>query len=442
MTIQAAREMIAKNASAFRAADTTFAKSVNDRYEAMKAKSANPHPADLRRLANDVKAWINAEIAKPSGISGESAPAIDAAIGWGNLIQAEIDIVAYSSHGGVHGEAPSGWVDAVTGAPMRVLAPEQTIATGMPSKASVGGIVASLLTGKSGTPEVQAALSEGTGSAGGYSIPLEVLSEFFDKLRAKTMFIKAGAQTLMLNGMQTRIMRIAADPSPAWRLENSAITESQPTFDKVDFMPQSLAVVVRVSTELLMDSANAADAIEASILGSLSVELDRVCMFGSGTLPEPLGLFNAPGVNTVSMGANGATPINYDALIDAIYSIEAANGGPVTAAIMNPRTARTYRKLKDTLGQPLRLPPFIDTLPMLTSSAVPVNQTQGTSTGVSSTTVVGDFSKAILGMRQMLTIQRLDQTYAATGQIGFLATMRADVGFSHPDSFTRIVGVL
>ena len=442
MTIQTHRETIARNSAAFNVSDPSFAKSVNDRYNALKAKSANPHPSDLRRLSADVSNWVHAEIAKPGALNGSSSDAIDAATGWCHLLSAEIDLIASASHAGFNASGvETGWKDAATGAPVRILAPNEPIASGVRPSATVGAILNGLLNGAK-TPEIKAALSEGTDAAGGFSIPTEVLGQFFDKLRAKTQFIQAGAQTLMLEGLKTRIMRVSADAVPAWRMENAAVGESQPTFDKVDFLPQSLAVLVKVSAELLADSVNAEQALEASLIGALAVELDRVCLFGSGTAPEPRGLFNTTGINSVSMGTNGLTPANYDAFIDALYSMEAANGGPATAAIMHPRTARTLRKLKDSTNQPLRLPPYIESLPMLTSTSVPITQTQGTSTGVSSTTLVGNWAMAILGLRQSLVIQRLDQTFAGNLQIGFIASLRADVGFAHPESFTAITGVL
>ncbi len=441
MSIQDAREKIAANTAAFIKADATFADTVGTRYDAIKAKGG--HPADYRRLQNDVRNWTSAFLDKPGAFSPAANAARVAAEGWCDLLQAEIDTKVFAST--AMGEAlpkRSGWFDASTGNPVAVYKPgEKIAASASRSDTSVGDILAGMLSGPR-TTEIKAALSEGTDSAGGYSIPQTVLPEFFDKLRARTQFIQAGAQTLILEGMKTRVMRIAADPTPAWRAENAAVSESQPTFDAVDFLPKSLAVLVKVSEELLANSVNVADALEASLLGALSVELDRACLFGAGSSNEPLGLFNlSSGINTVSMGTNGATPSSYDELIDAIYEIELDNGMTPTAAIMHPRTARTLRKLKDTTNQPLMMPPALTSLPMLATTSVPITQTQGTATSICSTTLIGDFTQAILGLRQSLSIRRLDQTFAGNLQVGFLATMRADVGFAHPESFTKIIGI-
>ena len=77
---------------------------------------------------------------------------------------------------------------------------------------------------------------------------------------------------------------------------------------------------------------------------------------------------------------------------------------------------------------------------MLSTTSVPIDQTPGTSSDCS-TVVLGDFTQCIMGIRQELVIQRLDQTFAGNLQIGFLAYLRADVGFAQPNAFTKIIGI-
>lgn len=74
----------------------------------------------------------------------------------------------------------------------------------------------------------------------------------------------------------------------------------------------------------------------------------------------------------------------------------------------------------------------VSDLPMLGTTSVPVDQTAGTSSNCS-TALVGDYSQAILGLRQVLRITRLNEN--------FIAHVRADVGFAHPESFCAITGI-
>jgi HK97 family phage major capsid protein len=439
------REKIGANRARLDHADPEFWRSVNQRYEALHpGGNCSAHPADLRRLQGDVAAWAEKLITRKDWSDEKHFATYEAAMAWAGLLDCEINnqLIAAQAMGVNFGE-PTGsntWVNAATGAPVRVLAPSDRLSDRAPrgDEPTVGGLVAALLTGPK-TPAIRAALSEGTDSAGGFSIPTTVLPQFIDRLRARTQFIQAGAQTVMLEGMKTRIMRIVADPVPTWRAENAAVAESDPTFDAIDLAPKSLAVLVKVSMELLQDSVNVAAALEQALIGALSVELDRAALFGTGTL-QPLGLFNQPGINTFSMGANGAAPTNYDPLIDALYELELDNADAPTAAIWHPRTARTLRKLKDTTNQPLQPLPAIRDLPLLASTSVPITQTQGTSTDCS-TILMGDFTRALLGIRQELRIQVLQERFADNLQVGFLAHLRADVAFERADAFCRITGV-
>jgi HK97 family phage major capsid protein len=83
----------------------------------------------------------------------------------------------------------------------------------------------------------------------------------------------------------------------------------------------------------------------------------------------------------------------------------------------------------------------LGSIPQLSTTAIPITQTRGFANSASSV-IMGDFSQAILGMREELRLIRLDQTFAANGQIGFWARLRADVAFAHGQSFASLFGVL
>ena len=105
--------------------------------------------------------------------------------------------------------------------------------------------------------------------------------------------------------------------------------------------------------------------------------------------PRARGIKNTSGVTSISMGVNGATPTSYDPLIDAAAAVEDANETP-TAQIFAPRTGKVLAKLKDTTGQPLAVPPYLQNIPRYTTKQVPVNLTQGTSNSpATSSQVIG-----------------------------------------------------
>ena len=345
---------------------------------------------------------------------------------------------------GANGKGGS-WVDAGTGKPLTVLNSTDKLADNSRDDGRLGGlnfgdIVRAMATGKA-TPEVRNSLSEGTDSQGGYTVPAILLPQLIDRMRAQQTVVRAGARTVMLDSMKTTIARLDTDPTAAWRNENATVANSDAVFSAVVLQPRSLAVIVQLSMELLEDSINLNEAMQRAFSGSFAVELDRVALYGSGSAPQPLGIFNTSGIGSVSMGANGAALTNFDPFIDAWQALADANSPEPTAAIMAPRTAAKIGKLKDTQNQPLRKPPLIEALPMYSSTSTPITQTQGSSS-VASSIIVGDFTQLLFGIRTDLRIQLLRELYAATGQYAFLCHLRADVAVEHPQAFCKIIGVL
>jgi len=287
------------------------------------------------------------------------------------------------------------------------------------------------------------ALAEGSVGAGGATIPTFLAADCIDMLRAQTRVVTAGATTVPLRGYQMKVARLTGDPGFAWHVENAAdISLADPTFDNVTFQSRTLAGLIRVSRELLLDSLNLNDAVNQAFANSFAVELDRVAMIGSGSGSEPTGIKNVSGVGSVVSGAgNGAALTNYDLLIDAVQTILDAKGNMPSAFILPPRTLAKLGKLKDGQQQPQRLPGIIEKIPFLFSQSLPVNETEGSS-NASSSIITGYFPELWIGVRAELQIELLKELFASNYQYGLLASLRVDVQLAHPGSFCRIKGVL
>ena len=182
---------------------------------------------------------------------------------------------------------------------------------------SLGGYLRALVIGPNSDVEHRA-LSEGTLSAGGYTVP-EILSvELIDKMRARATVMRSGALTIPLDSNKQYIARLTGDPVAAWRNENAAIGTSDPTFDRVAFTARSLACLVIASRELLEDTVNIETALDNALTQAVALEVDRVALRGSGVAPAPQGLRTLAGVNEVSMGANGGPISNFSKLLDIL----------------------------------------------------------------------------------------------------------------------------
>ena len=81
------------------------------------------------------------------------------------------------------------------------------------------------------------------------------------------------------------------------------------------------------------------------------------------------------------------------------------------------------------------------TLPFLTTSNVPVTDTQGSAT-TASRIYLGHFPHLVVGIRSEFRLQLLKERFADTYSLGFLGSLRCDVQVWHPESFCEIKGII
>jgi len=297
----------------------------------------------------------------------------------------------------------------------------------------IGRLMRAMVTGAK-TDTERRALAEGSDSAGGFTVPTVVASQLIDLMRARSVAVRAGATTIPLESDQTVIAKLASDPVPAWRAENASITESDPTFSAVTLAPKSLAVLVKVSRELIEDSVNLSVELPRILAAAMAEEWDRVALLGSGTAPEPEGVANVSGISTSAL--SGALT-SYAPFVTARTSLLSANHYP-SAIIAHPRDEGALTGLTATDNQPLMAPRQISDIPMLTSTQIPIDGGAGSD---ESTIFMGDFSRLILGLRSDIRVEIVRELFAGNHQLGFIAHMRGDIAVSHPAAFHATTAV-
>ena len=335
-------------------------------------------------------------------------------------------------------EKRSGWADP-DGKPVRVLGPTDRLAPDQLAGVGMGDVVRAMITGPRNDIE-RRAVSEGTNSAGGYTVPVPLAMWYIDRLRSESVVMRAGAQTVPMDSQTLAIARLETDPAIGWRAENAALANGDPTFGRVLFTAKSLAGILKISRELLADTVNAGSMIEQALARAMALEMDRAALYGDGTGNSPIGVINVSGINEASMGINGAQLANYDPLIDAMYEMQLDNAADATAAIMHPRTMASLAKLKDAQSNPLTIPAMVARVPMLHTTSAPIAEIQGTATNASSI-IYGDFSQMFIGVRETITIQLLNELYASEGAIGLAVHARMDMQLAHKESFSRLKGI-
>lgn len=275
------------------------------------------------------------------------------------------------------------------------------------------------------TPEMRNALQEGTDSEGGYLVPDEFENTLVQGLTDNAV-IRAHAHVITTSSGLHKIPVVATHGSAAWIDEEGAYTESDETFGQVQLDAHKVGTVIKVSEELLNDSAFDLESYIASeFVRRIGDKEEEAFLVGNGT-GKPTGILNATGGGQVGVTTASATAITADELIDLFYSLKAPYRKNAIW-ILNDSTIKAIRKLKDSTGNYLLQPALKDgevsTLlgrPYFTSAFAPEIAAGA------KTIVFGDLSYYWIGDREGISFKRLNELYAGNGQVGFLASKRLD----------------
>lgn len=285
------------------------------------------------------------------------------------------------------------------------------------------------------------ALSEGTDSDGGYSVPSLVMPKILDALHDQSALLRSGASLMpwpfkLDQGAKSVMQAVVSSlPTPRWRDELSAVTESDPSFRGVNMTPQDLSCIVRCSRELLMDSPDIDRSLRTAATAAFAAELDRAGLVGSGTPPEPLGIANTAGINTA---AQVGTALEWSDVLAGYQSILDAEAPAPTALILAPGIMVGLAGQTDTTGQPLRRPPLLDKMSLVSSARVPTDLGAGTDESIA---FLGNFASVRILMREKISVQVLREKYADKGEIGFALHMRVDIAPLYPMALATITAV-
>lgn len=293
------------------------------------------------------------------------------------------------------------------------------------------------------TQAVKNALSVGTNTSGGFTVPSVLMPLILGALVPNSSLLQAGMPIVPLeevHGKNYTTAVLSAVPTAAWRAEAGSVAESDPAFTGVVATPQSLSFYVQLSRELFADSVNLVPALLLAIGQAMAVALDLAGLRGSGTAPTPRGILNTSGIQAVTNGANGTSLVSYANLFSALQALLQANAPTPGAAIMSPRSLVKLGGLADSTGQPLRVPSMLEPVKLLTTSQIPNNLTVGTSSDCSEI-YLGDFTKMALMLREGLSVQPLSELFAGTGQLAFMCHCRADFSIFYPAAFALVTGV-
>lgn len=273
--------------------------------------------------------------------------------------------------------------------------------------------------------DIQNALKIGTDSEGGYLAPDEFEHTLIQALEEENIF-RTLAKVVSTSSGDRKIPVVASKGTASWVDEEGLIPESDDTFGQVSIGAYKVATMIKVSEELLNDSVfNLESYIAKEFARRIGAKEEEAFFVGDGT-GKPTGIFNATGGAELGITASSATAVSVDEIMDLFYSLKSPYRKNAVF-VMNDATVKLIRKLKDGNGQYLWQPSLQagqpDTIlnrPVKTSTYVP------TVAAGAKTIAFGDFGYYWVADRQGRSFQRLNELYAATGQVGFKGTQRVD----------------
>lgn len=265
------------------------------------------------------------------------------------------------------------------------------------------------------------ALQVGTNSEGGYIVPTEFETMLVAALQDINEF--RNYCSVISTGGDRNIPVEATLGSATWTAEEAAYTESDAAFGQVVLGAHKLGTIIKVSEELLNDSFFDVASYLATNFGKrfgLAEEAAIVSGSGSG---QPTGLDASAGTGIT---AAATTAITADELLDVYHDLGRPYRNNATW-VMNDSTAKLLRKLKDGNSQYLWQPGLQAGQPdMLLGRPVIASSAMSAAAATNVSVLFGDLSYYTIAERSGRVLQRLNELYAANGQVGFRMFERLD----------------
>jgi HK97 family phage major capsid protein len=289
-------------------------------------------------------------------------------------------------------------------------------------------------------------LQSDSSTAGGYiNTPQLFVAELL-KAVDNLVIMRQISRVIPLNGAESiGVPEMTARAAAAsWGGEITLAPEDTSlAFGKREMQPKRLSSLIKVSMKLLQTAAISPEQIVRDEFAyTFGVTQETAFMTGNGA-GQPLGVFtaSAQGISTardVSTG-NTSTAIGADNLFENFYSLKQQYQRSASW-LFHRDAVKQIRKLKDGNGQYLWAPGITggqpDTIlsrPVYQSEYAPNTFTAGLYVGL-----VGDFRNYWIADGLAFQLQRLDELYATTDQIGFIGRAYVDGAPVREEAFSRV----
>ena len=275
------------------------------------------------------------------------------------------------------------------------------------------------------TPEVRNALSVGEDTEGGFTVPDEFERQLIHGLEENNIFRRMAHVIRTASG--TRKIPIANDVMEAsWIDEGEEIPETNTKFAQTTLSAFKLGTMIKVSNELLHDSAFDIAAYIADRFGvCMGNAEEKAFIIGTGE-KQPTGLLHDTNGAELGVTAGAEDALTFDDIYQLYYSLKAPYRRKA-AFLCNEASVLQLMLLKDGNGNYIWKPSLDiakpDTIlgrPVYTSAFMPAPE-KG-----EKAVCFGDYSYYWVADRANRTFRRLNELYARNDQVAFIGTQRVD----------------
>jgi len=301
-------------------------------------------------------------------------------------------------------------------------------------------------------------------TTGGNLVATDLMAdEFIEALRNNSVMLNLGISTMTGLVGDVAIPRRSGVASTYYlSTETTAITQSESTFDQVQLQPKNLAALSKFSRQTLLQATpGIEDLIRRDLTAGINLGIDLGILNGSGSSGQPTGILNTSGIGSVALGTNGGA-ITVNALVDLEEQVLIDNGAVNRDSISYITNAKVLAELKklraggstttdgaylvnDQLNAIGRggTPAAVNGYPLYVTNQVPSNLTKGSSSGVCSAMLMGDFSQAMVGFwgNGIEIVVGEDSDDFSKGLQSVRAIVSYDVAVRHPESFAAVLDI-
>jgi HK97 family phage major capsid protein len=234
-------------------------------------------------------------------------------------------------------------------------------------------------------PEVRAALTSDDNSKGGYAVPDSWLTGWIDRA-VEVSSIAPFCTRALMDGASLNITTITARPTVQTKAENAKFADTTMSFGSSRLLAFTAGAIMSASLELLEDSPNAGQQIEAVTIRGLIDWMNSKLLNGTGS-EEPTGILNRGDIPT----GESTGDITWDAIADGVTVLRNAIYTPNVCVVSPDVFNALHLQRENTEGDGLYLarPEHLRDLNIIASTHCPDDKI-----------VMGDFSQWFIGIRQ------------------------------------------